>query len=189
MNGTSSPVMVVSIASPLSNAAGSSHFAFDLNSSPSTRAMAGVAGLTPPNLSRSNSLSSETTSITTSNIAASAARDDRVTAASKLSEESIGANMTLADEHHGRGLRLRKTGRFDAAVVEYTRAIELNPRHFKAHFNRGFAYDKLERFDLAIRDYSKAITLEPNNAYAYYNRGISRDRSGEYQGAVADFTR
>jgi hypothetical protein len=27
--------------------------------------------------------------------------------------------------------------------VAYTRAIECDPRHFKAYFNRGFAYDKV----------------------------------------------
>lgn len=34
-------------------------------------------------------------------------------------------------------------GDFQAAIDEYDKAIELEPRHFKAHFNRGFAFDKV----------------------------------------------
>lgn len=32
------------------------------------------------------------------------------------------------------------------AVVEYTKALQLNPHHFKALFNRGFSYDKVRGF-------------------------------------------
>lgn len=49
----------------------------------------------------------------------------------------------LAEQHHARGYAARKQGRFDVAVEEYSKALALEPRHFKALFNRGFSYDKV----------------------------------------------
>jgi len=201
MNGTSSPEMVVSIASPLST---HSNFAFDISTPPSsTKAMSEWPS---PQLSRNTSSEIAVALTTPSTTTDTITREERAAPLTvRLPEDSscvaIAAcaattnnsnnsnNITLADEYHSRGFRLRKAGKFDAAVEEYSRALELNPRHFKAYFNRGFAYDKMERFDLAICDYTRAIELEPYNAYAYYNRGISKDRYGQYEGAVADFTR
>lgn len=55
-----------------------------------------------------------------------------------------------ADAHHARGFAARRRGDFSGAIAEYSAAIALDPRHFKAFFNRGFAYDKLRDFTSAI---------------------------------------
>lgn len=55
----------------------------------------------------------------------------------------LAAAASLADEHHARGYALRKQGDFVGAVAEYSRALELDPTHFKAMFNRAFSYDKV----------------------------------------------
>ena len=47
------------------------------------------------------------------------------------------------EHHHARGLAFRKLGQYSAAVQEYTRALTLDPSHFKSFFNRGFSYDKV----------------------------------------------
>ena len=49
-----------------------------------------------------------------------------------------------ADAFHAEGFAYRKRGDYDAAIQAYSRAIELDPGHFKAYFNRGFAYDKVQ---------------------------------------------
>ena len=79
-------------------------------------------------------------------------------------------------------------GNFQGAIDEYSKAIALDARHFKALFNRGFSYDKTGRYDLALDDYTAALDVEPGNSYAHYNRGITKDRKGDYVGAVTDFT-
>jgi tetratricopeptide (TPR) repeat protein len=50
-----------------------------------------------------------------------------------------------ADYYHARGFAHRKSGNFKAAIEDYSKAVELDPRHFKALFNRGFSYDKVGR--------------------------------------------
>lgn len=36
-------------------------------------------------------------------------------------------------------------GDFESAVKDYTKALEIDPKHFKAVYNRGFSYDKVRR--------------------------------------------
>ncbi|KAG3203264.1 hypothetical protein PC128_g2648 [Phytophthora cactorum] len=105
------------------------------------------------------------------------------------SQISSSSALEQAEVHHARGFQYRQECNFQAAADEYSRAIQLNPHHFKAYFNRGFVYDKMRRFDAAVEDYTQALEMDPHNAFALYNRGISLDRSGDYQGALADFTR
>ena len=95
---------------------------------------------------------------------------------------------SLAEHYHTSGYQLRRTGDFEGAVAFYTKALSIEPTHFKALFNRGFAKDKLGLYDQAVDDYTEALHLEPNNAFAYYNRGISNDRRGSYENAYNDFT-
>lgn len=52
------------------------------------------------------------------------------------------------------------------AVVQYSRALALEPRHFKALFNRAFSHDKLGNYAAAIEDYSAAIAVDSSNSYA-----------------------
>lgn len=94
---------------------------------------------------------------------------------------------STADEYHKRGFEFRKQGNFSQAIVEYSKAIEVDPNHFKAYFNRAFAYDKLHEYRLAIADYTSAISLDRMNSYAYYNRGITYDKLGDFQHACEDF--
>jgi tetratricopeptide (TPR) repeat protein len=45
--------------------------------------------------------------------------------------------------YHSQGWEARKRQDFKGAIELYSKALELNPQHFKAYFNRGFAYDKV----------------------------------------------
>ena len=92
-----------------------------------------------------------------------------------------------SDEYHQKGYEFRCQGKFESAIAEYSKAIQKDPRHFKALFNRAFAMDKLGEYKEAIRDYSRALDVDPNNAYAFYNRGISHDRKRNYFEASVDF--
>ena len=57
--------------------------------------------------------------------------------------------------YHNQGYSARKKDNFKLAIELYTKAINLNPKYFKAYFNRGFAYDKISQYDNAINDYTK----------------------------------
>eukprot|EP00605_Chrysophyceae_sp_TOSAG23-4_P001320 GSChrysophyteH1.ASY1.ANO1.1435.1 assembled CDS len=107
---------------------------------------------------------------------------------SKQTEADMEDSSTLAEYYHTSGYQLRRAGDFSGAISYYSRAINIDPTHFKAYFNRGFAKDKLGHYKDAVEDYTEAIHLEPNNAFAFYNRGISFDRQGLYEKALDDFS-
>ena len=63
-----------------------------------------------------------------------------VLAASTQQEQQ---QQLAADDYHARGYALRKQGDFAGAVREYSRALALDPGHFKCLFNRAFSLDKV----------------------------------------------
>jgi tetratricopeptide (TPR) repeat protein len=97
--------------------------------------------------------------------------------------------VSVNDEDcHLKGYLLRKQGKFEEAIEEYSKALELHPGHFRTLFNRAFAYDKVGLIEKALLDYTAALGVDPNNAFAYYNRGISLDRLRRLEEAISDFT-
>ena len=82
-----------------------------------------------------------------------------------------------------------RLGKFERAVADYTRALELNPNYARAYHNRGLAYDQLGEIDRAIADYSKALELNPSYALAYYHRGLAYQKQGRPELAQADWKR
>ena len=82
---------------------------------------------------------------------------------------------------------LIEEGRYDEAIAECNKAIELDPNMAGAYVNRSFAYSKKGEFDKTIADCNKAIELDPNLADAYNNRGIAYYNKGDYDKAARDF--
>ena len=90
--------------------------------------------------------------------------------------------------------RCRAQGDLQGAIREYTKALAVDPKHFKSMFNRGFMvrgrarswcwvgrcacrdsacarpvlrqYMKGHKYNKAIADFRRASELEPSNAFA-----------------------
>jgi tetratricopeptide (TPR) repeat protein len=85
-----------------------------------------------------------------------------------------------------RGIALAKEGRYDQAIAEYTKAIELDPKYALAYCFRGDAYGKTGKSNLAIADYTKAIELDPEGAEANWQLGEAYIDKGQYDQAIDD---
>jgi Flp pilus assembly protein TadD len=59
------------------------------------------------------------------------------------SKKASSEQLKQAEMYHSQGWEARKRQDFKGAIELYSKALELNPQHFKAYFNRGFAYDKV----------------------------------------------
>jgi serine/threonine protein kinase len=92
-----------------------------------------------------------------------------------------------ADDHNNRGNTYRKLKRYDDALAEFNRAIQLDPNNIHAYSNRGLTYTELQQYDKALADYNKAIEIDSNFADAYFNRGFTYNRLEQYNEALADF--
>ena len=94
-----------------------------------------------------------------------------------------------ASSYYNKGADYSNGGKYQLAVDEYTKAIQLDPDYLFAYNNRGNAYIELGEYQTAIEDYDKAIQLDPDYARAYNNRGIAYRRLSQDAEADADLTK
>ncbi|MGH7139877.1 MAG: tetratricopeptide repeat protein, partial [Pirellulales bacterium] len=87
------------------------------------------------------------------------------------------------------GDAFKAKGATDAALLEYSKAIELDARSVGMWTTRGDLYRALGRYDEANADYSKAIALQPNNAKPHIALGQFHARKGEWKEAAASLAR
>ena len=70
--------------------------------------------------------------------------------------------------------------------MEFTTAIELNPKYAAAYVNRGDIYNTNGAVDLAIADYTQAIGLNHTDARTYLNLGFAFIKKGEADLAITN---
>jgi tetratricopeptide (TPR) repeat protein/tRNA A-37 threonylcarbamoyl transferase component Bud32 len=88
-----------------------------------------------------------------------------------------------------RALTWNRLHRYEDAVTDYSRAIELDPKFADAWAGRGTAYHNLGQPARAVADCSEAIKLNPLVTAGWNNRGVAWIDLGQPAKAVADFTR
>lgn len=72
----------------------------------------------------------------------------------------------------------------DKAIVEYKRAIEINPKNFVAHDNLGQSYGRKGMHKKAIKACRRAVEINPNYLQGYNNLGVAYNKVGMYKEAV-----
>ena len=103
-------------------------------------------------------------------------------AAGAAGSETARARLTRAVIYEG-------AGRWDDALVDYTRALEAFPRMSEIHNRRGSLHFKMGRIDESIRDFDKAIELDPSSDPHHWQRGISYYYAGRFKECIGQFER
>jgi tetratricopeptide (TPR) repeat protein len=96
---------------------------------------------------------------------------------------------TKARPHNNLGEQYSKMGRFDDAIAEYEKALNILPAFETARNNLGTAYTEKGMLDEAIQEYKKAIGLNPGYVKAFYNLGVAYLRAGKLDDAIAAYQR
>ena len=65
----------------------------------------------------------------------------------------------------------REMGRYEEALADFSRAIELDPGNAWAIAVRGETYREMERYEEALADLNRAIELDPGDGWAIAHRG------------------
>ena len=91
--------------------------------------------------------------------------------------------------HNNRGIANAEKEDYDRAIVDFTKAIKLNPDYVYAYYNRSLVYREKEDYDRAIADFTKTIELKPNFAKAYTNRAVIYQCKGLFDCAITDHTK
>jgi len=93
------------------------------------------------------------------------------------------------DVYRARGIHYYTLNRYDLALADLTRAIELDPNAAPTYCYRGLIYGSLKESEKALADYARAIELDPNNDFAYAIRGAEYAKTEQYDQALADYGR
>ncbi len=97
--------------------------------------------------------------------------------------------LTLQDAraYNKRGLAYVSTRNYEQAIIDYTKAIELDAHFAEAYNNRSTAHLVMGNFGQAVVDCDRALELAPEFVAAYVNRGIAYTGLRDYDQALADY--
>jgi tetratricopeptide (TPR) repeat protein len=92
----------------------------------------------------------------------------------------------LAVAYFNTGFAHYEAGRYAEAVVDFTRALEVNKDDEASLRYRAYSYYYLKDYDGTITDMSRLIAMNPGNEESYLTRSAAYDGKGEYNRAIAD---
>ena len=96
-----------------------------------------------------------------------------VDAGLKAIEKSIDLDATVAQAHFTLGNLQKDSGQRVAAIVSYSKVLELDPQNIEALNNKGACLQVLGNHQEAIENFDKALAINPNHLFAMMNKGTS----------------
>jgi TolB-like protein/Tfp pilus assembly protein PilF len=104
-------------------------------------------------------------------------------------QRAITLNPNYANAHHWYGYGpLLALGRFDEAIAEGKRAIELDPLSPVNNADLGQDLYIARRYDEAVAQLRKTLEIDPTFYYAHYSLGIALQLKGDMPAAIAEYT-
>ncbi len=105
--------------------------------------------------------------------------------AERAFKRTINLDPNFAAAHSHYSIFLTVLGRFDEAVAEGQRALELEPLSIRFHWNQGARFYHARRYEDAVRQYREALELDANDAAVYQDIGVAYEKKGMYDEAMA----
>ena len=111
---------------------------------------------------------------------------DSIAKSIELIQKALSLNGSLADAHSALGVLYAYSGRYDEAIAEAERGVELDPNSGQVYFNLGFLLRMAGKPKEAIPVIRKALRLEPM-APDHYIRQLALDyfQAGDCKEALA----
>ncbi len=107
-----------------------------------------------------------------------------------LNEELRDKNLLdkmLKEKHLILGLKYYRDNRFDEAINEFKRVLEIYPDFKEVHSILGNAYFRNDMSELAMNEYQLVIQIDPYDVDAYENIGVIYANWGEYSKAIDEW--
>ena len=103
-------------------------------------------------------------------------------------ERAVKLNPNYATGHHWYGSSgLTGLGRFDEAIAEVKRAIELDPLSLVINTDLGSSLCRARRYDEAIHQLRKTLEMDPDFYYAHWNLGLALEGKGASAAAIEEY--
>ena len=94
-----------------------------------------------------------------------------------------------AAEFYNKGVANYRKGAMEAALADFTRAIEIKPKFGYAYGNRAAVKYSLKDIKGAIADYDIALRINPEDGNSFSGRGTARVSAGDVQGGMDDLNK
>ncbi len=108
--------------------------------------------------------------------------------ADRAFRRAIELNPNYATAHHWYAMGvLTPLGRFDDAIAESRRALELDPLSMIINADVGTVLFNARRYDQAIEQYRKTLEMEPSFYYAHWELGQALEMKGMINEAMAEY--
>ena len=103
-------------------------------------------------------------------------------------QRAIELNPNYASAHQQYGNNtLSAAGRFNDAIAEGKRAVELDPLSLVINADLGVDYYWARRYDEAIAQLRKLLEMDPGYYYAYVTLGEALEAKGAHDAAIAEY--
>ena len=79
------------------------------------------------------------------------------------------------------------TGRLEAVIGLFKRAIREDSKFWEAYYNLGIVYYNTNRYNQALDQFNQVINALPNFDKPYYGRGLIYEQQNKLDEAIADF--
>jgi len=106
--------------------------------------------------------------------------------AEKEFQRAIEVNLNYAYAHAMHGYHLLRMGRFEEAIAENKRALELDPLSLVANRILGQAFYYARKYDQAIEQLRKTLELDPNFTSAHMYLGEAYLQKSMYKEGIAE---
>ena len=115
-------------------------------------------------------------------------RDENYLKAVESFTEYIDLNPNDARGYIGRGNSYQELKRYQEALIDYDKAIELSPENFSdVYSKRGHVHRHLGQYLDAIRDYDKHLALDPSNPWSHHYKGMTYRDLEQYDVAIQNW--
>lgn len=75
-------------------------------------------------------------------------------------------------------MALRKLARYDEAIENLDKALELEPNYVKAIAQKGSTLAVMGEYEEALKCLDRALELDPDNFEAWFNKGVCTKGAG-----------
>lgn len=102
--------------------------------------------------------------------------------------DTIRKNPDSMLAHTNLGSIYGRQGKFDEAVSELNKALQINPEYSNAYNDLGMVFQKQGNIDKAISCYQRALLITPEDAPAHNNLGNAFQLKGDFKQAMHHYS-
>jgi len=93
----------------------------------------------------------------------------------------------VASAYNERGIAYAMQEKFDLALADFNRSIELDPKSPNGYYNRALVYGRTEKYEKSIADCTKTLELDPDHPEVHSIRAVGYEKLNKKDLAIADY--